>query len=66
MKFYFTDDELPEPYIDVLGFYGVGANEFHVLYRTDYGKWYRRRESARSMQPPDYWAELPSIKEVED
>ena len=66
MKFHFVDDELPELNVDVLCFYGADLDEFHVLYLSSNGRWYRRVDTDKSsFSPPDYWAELPSIEEVE-
>ena len=64
MKFHFTEDELPEISEDVLGFYGVGSDEFHVLYLSSDEKWYRRRDTGRAMSAPDFWVELPSPESV--
>ena len=64
MKFHYTDDKLPEPYVDVLCFYGVGRNEFQVLYISNDGNWNSRLNIMR-LSKPDYWAKLPNVEEVE-
>ena len=66
MKFHYTEDKLPELFTDVLGFYGVGRDEFQVLYLDDEGEWYRRMDGAIPLTQPDFWAELPSPEEVYD
>ena len=66
MKFHFTDDKLPEIDTNVLAFYGVGRDEFSILYLSDDGSWYCPDDTDMcEFCRPDYWAELPTIEEVE-
>ncbi len=66
MKFNYTEDKLPELFTDVLGFYGVGRDEFQVLYLSTDGEWRRRMDDDIYLPQPDFWSELPSPEEVYD
>ena len=50
----------------MLGFYGVGRDEYQVLYLSDDGEWRRRMDDDIYLPKPDFWAELPSPEEVYD